>query len=61
MKHKPFDCVEMMHAGQDAVKKRLNGLTREEILAYWHRRTAQLKKEQERLRVATSAEHDGNY
>ena len=33
MKRKSFDCVEMVHACQAAVKKRLTGLSREEQLA----------------------------
>ena len=49
-KKKQFDCVEMMHRGQAAVKKRLEGMTREEKLAYWKRRAEELREEQRQLR-----------
>ena len=50
MKNNGFDCVEMMHQGQAAVKKRLAGKTLEEKLDYWHRRTEDLRERQSKLR-----------
>ena len=50
MKNSEFDCVEMMHQGQAAVKKRLAGKTLEEKLDYWSRRTQELRERQSKLR-----------
>ena len=47
-KTKDFDCVEMMHQGQAKVKKRLEGKTQEEVLAYYQRRAQEVLEEQER-------------
>jgi hypothetical protein len=41
---KEFDCVEMQHEGQRAVYARIGHLSREEQLAYWERRTEELRK-----------------
>lgn len=49
-KHKNLDCVEMMHACQEAVQKRLAGMSREEELAYWHERHREALAEQKRLK-----------
>ena len=49
MRNRGFDCVEMMHQGQAAVKKRLEGKTLEEKLDYWRRRTEQLRERQKNL------------
>ncbi len=49
MKNREFDCVEMMHQGQAAVKKRLEGMTLEEKLDYWHERTEELRERQKEL------------
>ena len=51
MKDKFFDCVEMMHKGQAAVKKRLESLSHEEQLAYWKRRREELQQKQEQVRA----------
>jgi len=56
---KKFDCVEMMHACQVAVRKRLAGLSREEQLAHWRRRHEEALQEQERL-LASHAGKRGN-
>lgn len=48
--NKDFDCVEMMHQGQARVKKKLEGKTQEEILAYYKLLAEEVKKEQERLK-----------
>ncbi len=41
---KGFDCVEMQHEGQRAVYARIGGLSRAEQLAYWERRTVELRE-----------------
>jgi hypothetical protein len=45
---KEFDCVEMMHQGQDKAKQRLEGKSREELLAYHRQRAQEVREEQER-------------
>ena len=47
---KEFDCVEMMHKGQEAVRKRLESKTREEQLEYCRVRMEQLQTFQNQLR-----------
>ena len=42
MNRKKFDCVEMMHRGQAASEKRLKGMTDDEKLEYWRRRTEEM-------------------
>lgn len=49
-KQKSFDCVEMMHACQVVVQKRLAGMSREEELAYWHERHREALEEQKQLK-----------
>ena len=48
MKKKDFDCVEMMHSGQAASERRLQGLSPEARRAYWLRRQEELLAEQAR-------------
>jgi hypothetical protein len=43
---KEFDCVEMMHQGQDKAKQRLEGKSPEEVLAYYRQRAEEVRKEQ---------------
>lgn len=50
MKKKDFDCVEMKRKGQEALRKRLAGLTPEQIRAYWEEQDQQLRDHQQRLR-----------
>jgi len=50
MRNSGFDCVEMMHQGQAAVRQRLEGKTLEEKLEYWRRRTQELREYQDKLR-----------
>ncbi|MBM3473382.1 MAG: hypothetical protein FJX75_08955 [Armatimonadetes bacterium] len=47
---KKFDCVELQHRGGLAIYEATKGMTREEELAYWARRTAELRLEQEKLK-----------
>ena len=47
---KDFDCVEMMHEGQKYVAEQLAGLTLEQKLEYWRKRTEELKEFMERKR-----------
>jgi hypothetical protein len=54
-KKRAFDCVEMMHACQAAVQKRLTGLSREDQLEYWKLRHQEALVEQKRLREAATA------
>lgn len=50
MERKKFDCVEMMHKGQAAVRRRLRGMTDEEKLEYWRKRTEEIRALQREIR-----------
>ena len=50
MKRKKFDCVEMMHKGQEAERKRLKGMTDEEKLEYWRKGTEEMRALQREIR-----------
>ena len=50
MKKKKFDCVEMMHEGAIAVKKRISGLTLEQELGFWRKSTQALRDQQKKIR-----------
>ena len=54
-KPKDFDCVEMMHACQEAVKKRLEGMTRQETLEHYRRRSEAWKRERETRRAGSKS------
>lgn len=42
---KGFDCIQMKRAGQEALRKRLEGLTEEQILAYWAEQSRKLQEQ----------------
>ena len=48
-KGKRFDCVEMMHRGAERVREQVEGMTLEEEVAYWRRRTEELRKLKRRM------------
>jgi hypothetical protein len=52
---KQFDCVEMKRRAQEVIRARLAGMTREQQLAYWQARDAELVELQRRLREAAGA------
>lgn len=54
-KNKDFDCVEMMHKGAEYVTQRLAGLTREEELQYWEKRTEELRAKQAAMQKQNNA------
>ena len=43
---KPFDCVELQHRGGERTREKLKGLSFEEQVAYWKRRTEDMKERQ---------------
>ncbi|MDO8589643.1 MAG: hypothetical protein Q7T82_21675 [Armatimonadota bacterium] len=43
MKTKTYDCVAMKHIGGQQVYETVKGMTREEELAYWKKRTEELR------------------
>ena len=47
---KKFDCVAMMHAGQADVLKKLEGMSDEEQILYWHKKTEKLRARQRDMR-----------
>ncbi len=50
MKMKTFDCVEMMHKGQERIQKELEGMTVQEQLEYWRKITEEMRKSQAQAR-----------
>ena len=46
MRAKKFDCVEMMHRGAEAVKKKIRGMTKKEEIAFWRERSRKLGQQQ---------------
>jgi hypothetical protein len=53
MKTKTFDCVEMKRRGAELVRQRLAGMSLEEEIDYWRRRSEEFQREQDRLRAQT--------
>ncbi len=56
MKTKTFDCVEMMHRGAERIRKETAGMSIQEEVAYWRRRTQELldhRAERRKLRKAS--------
>ena len=49
MTTKPFDCVEMVEQVQEEIQKRLETMSREEQLAFWHAQMEKLRERQKRL------------
>ena len=46
---KAFHCVELQHRAGEAIYEKTKDMTREEELAYWAERSAELRREQEEL------------
>ena len=49
---KKFDCVEMMHRGAERVMAKTQGMTFEEDVAYWKKRSEEFRAFQQRFREA---------
>ncbi len=47
MKNKSFDCVELQHRGAVLIQEQLKGMTIQEQLEFWRKRTEELRKLQE--------------
>jgi hypothetical protein len=54
MKVKTFDCVEMKHQGAEKVREQIKGMTLEQELAFWQKRSRLLKQRQ---KVTKREEH----
>lgn len=52
MKMKKFDCVEMMHTGQAASKRRLRSMSADEQLKYWQKIAQKMRQQQAKRKVA---------
>ena len=50
MKTKTFDCVEMKRRGAARVREKLKDMTPQEQLAYWDKKTSELRSRQDKLR-----------
>jgi len=55
MKTKTFDCVEMKRRGAEAVLKRTAGMTPEQEIEYWRKRSEEFHNEQQRLKAQAAA------
>jgi len=55
---KSFDCMEMKHRGAEVLQKRLAGMTLEQEIEFWRKRSEEFDREQQRLR-AKAAGSDG--
>jgi hypothetical protein len=51
MANKTLDCVEMKRKGSQKVYEAIKGMTREEELAYWRVRDAEMRKWLEKTRA----------
>ena len=51
-KKKTFDCVEMQHEGGRRVMEMVKGMTMEQEVEFWRKRTAELRRRQEQIRKA---------
>lgn len=49
MKTKTFDCVKMKHRGGDRIYEQIKGLTLDQKIEYWKRRSQEVRREQEQL------------
>ncbi len=49
---KDFDCVEMKRQGQEQLRRRFAGMSKDEQLAYWARRHEEILERQRRAREA---------
>ena len=49
---KPFDCVEMKRRGAALVYEKLKGMSEEQEIEYWRKRTEEMRAEQTRARLA---------
>ena len=54
MKNKAFDCVEMMHKGQEDLMRRMAGMSTGEKQEYWHKKTLELRALQQQIRQQAS-------
>ena len=50
MKRKEFDCVDMMHQAAEKLQAQIAGMTLEEELAFWSRRTREMRERQRAAR-----------
>ncbi len=52
MKNRTFDCVELQHRGAERIYEQTKGMTMVEELAYWQRRTEELRQLQQQRQQA---------
>ncbi len=50
MKKKTFDCVEMKRRGAEHVRNQIAGMTPQQELEFWRKRTDELRNRQEHPR-----------
>jgi hypothetical protein len=55
MTKKSIDAVEVQHRGNEAVRRETQGMTQDEILAYWQRQADLLRQEIKAARTKRKA------
>ena len=55
VKTKTFDCVEMKRQGQQRIHEQLSGMTRQQQIEYWRKRSEKFMRQQKRLRAQPPA------
>jgi hypothetical protein len=55
MTTKKFDCVEMKRRGAQYVRKQTAGMTREQEIEYWRRRSEAFEQQQNALRAQANS------
>jgi len=53
MKKKAFDCVEMKRRGAEKVQEQVKGMSAQEELEFWHRRTLALREKSRNTQVSS--------
>jgi len=53
---KTFDCMKSKREGQELLRRKLAGMTREQELAYWHEQTEALREKQRLVRERRTSE-----
>ena len=46
---KIFDCVDMKHAGAERIRQQTEGMTMQELLEFWRRRSQALRERQQQI------------
>ncbi len=59
-KRKTFDCVEMQHRGGEKIQEETKGMTLEQKLDFWQRRSQELRRRQQSIRMKHKSDFHQN-